>query len=154
MELMASMACPGCSSRGLVPVVYGFPSRALVHAQRNGHVALGGDYLVPGDAVWICRGRCRTQWQTWPWGRTPPQVCATGNRFLQQQRLGLEDAAAAGGAAARDGEEDGGDVGAASAGWVPTTVAAAASAAGGGGYVSGGGGGGAGGATWWGDTTD
>lgn len=72
---LGALRCPACCGSRLMPVVYGFPSVALVEAQRAGRVLLGGDYLHTEDPAWAC-GLCGEQWRTWPWavGGIPPPV--------------------------------------------------------------------------------
>ena len=60
-----AMTCPECLATRVTPIVYGFPSPALVSALRRGRVLLGGDYLVDGDPAWGCRA-CHSRWLRWP----------------------------------------------------------------------------------------
>jgi hypothetical protein len=60
-------SCPVCFSRStIVPVVYGFPSNALMDQYRKGLVQMGGDYLLEGAAVWACNN-CRGSFHTYPY---------------------------------------------------------------------------------------
>jgi hypothetical protein len=78
---LGALRCPCClSARSLTAVVYGFPSGALVAAQRNGRVLLGGDYLVDNDPAWACAA-CGLQWRAWPWAAGgPPEACPPAAR--------------------------------------------------------------------------
>lgn len=129
LELMAAMRCPVCSAPRLAPVVYGFPSQALVRAQRSGHVVLGGDYLVATDPSWVCLGFCATQWRTWPWGRNP-HVCdpGVGNGGLLQ-RLGVGAMARGGVGPPADDDDDASDAEADNRGPPDAALAAAAGSA-------------------------
>ena len=59
------LTCPECLTAKVTPMVYGFPSPALVTAMRAGTVLLGGDYLVEGNPTWACRA-CQSRWRSWP----------------------------------------------------------------------------------------
>lgn len=65
---LGAFRCPACLRAPLQPIVYGFPSPALVAAQRKSLVWLGGDYLIKGDPSWACMG-CESRWLTFPWAR-------------------------------------------------------------------------------------
>ncbi len=41
----------------MVPIVYGYPSAALVEASSRGHIVLGGCVVEPDQPEWVC-GRC------------------------------------------------------------------------------------------------
>jgi hypothetical protein len=78
---LGALRCPCClSARSLTAVVYGFPSGALVAAQRAARVLLGGDYLVDNDPAWACAA-CGLQWRAWPWAEGgPPEACPPAAR--------------------------------------------------------------------------
>ena len=74
-----AMTCPECLATRVTPIVYGFPSPALVSALRRGRVLLGGDYLVDGDPAWGCRA-CHSRWLRWPfaWPDVGPEQIERG----------------------------------------------------------------------------
>ena len=74
-----AMTCPECLAARVTPIVYGFPSPALVSALRRGRVLLGGDYLVDGDPAWGCRA-CQSRWLRWPfaWPDVGPEQIERG----------------------------------------------------------------------------
>ena len=51
----AGPSCPGCNSRELVPILYGYPSEGAFDAAARGEVALGGCCIRGDDPQWICR---------------------------------------------------------------------------------------------------
>ena len=73
------MTCPECLATRVTPIVYGFPSPALVSALMRGRVLLGGDYLVDGDPAWGCRA-CHSRWLRWPfaWPDVGPEQIERG----------------------------------------------------------------------------
>ena len=70
-EQERDMTCPECLSCKVMPIVYGFPSPALVTALKRSEVLLGGDYLVEGDPSWACR-LCQSRWRAWPFAWPDP----------------------------------------------------------------------------------
>lgn len=78
---LAAFRCPLCAQRPLSPIVYGFPSHALIAVQRAGCVLLGGDY--PDAPLWCCAG-CGNQWRSFPWAHggvphpCPPEARVAG----------------------------------------------------------------------------
>lgn len=51
------MRCPRCGrARGIVPILYGFPSPPLLALMRERLLILGGDHLIEDCHVWGCTG--------------------------------------------------------------------------------------------------
>ena len=73
------MTCPECLTSKVTPIVYGFPSPALVAAMRDGLVLLGGDYLVEGDPNWACKA-CQSRWRAWPFSWPDDALVAADER--------------------------------------------------------------------------
>ena len=94
----ADMICPECLTSKVTPIVYGFPSPALVAAMRGGVVALGGDYLVEGDPNWACKA-CQSRWRAWPFAWPDDALAAADERRLARvsSRPGLAGAGHGGG---------------------------------------------------------
>ena len=94
----ADMTCPECLTSKVTPIVYGFPSPALVAAMRGGVVALGGDYLVEGDPNWACKA-CQSRWRAWPFAWPDDALAAADERRLARvsSRPGLAGAGHGGG---------------------------------------------------------
>lgn len=68
--LLKSRPCVACGqTRGMVPIVYGFPAQCLMKAVRDGQLAMGWDYKNEGDANWECV-RCKYQSHCFPWDRS------------------------------------------------------------------------------------
>ena len=64
------MSCPVCGEeRGLVPIVYGFPSAPLMEMRRNKRCILGGDHLIEDCFVWGCV-MCNVSFKAFPY--SPP----------------------------------------------------------------------------------
>jgi len=62
-----SRTCPKCkASKVLVPVVYGYPSPALVEHHRRGLIVLMESCGLLGP-TWACLG-CRAEWDQYPFG--------------------------------------------------------------------------------------
>ena len=114
----ADMTCPECLTSKVTPIVYGFPSPALVAAMRGGVVALGGDYLVEGDPNWACKA-CQSRWRAWPFSWPDDALVAADERRRMRVNSrpgaagaghgGGEGAAAAAAAAASTGSRLGTD---------------------------------------------
>ncbi|KAJ9517460.1 hypothetical protein QJQ45_024918 [Haematococcus lacustris] len=65
----ASFSCPRCGKAGrLVPLVYGFPSVALLSGMRQRQLILGGDHLIEDCHCWACV-RCNASFRTYPFER-------------------------------------------------------------------------------------
>ena len=94
----ADMTCPECLTSKVTPIVYGFPSPALVAAMRGGVVLLGGDYLVEGDPNWACKA-CQSRWRAWPFAWPDDALAAADERRLARvsSRPGLAGAGHGGG---------------------------------------------------------
>eukprot|EP01041_Mallomonas_annulata_P006634 gene6634-13441_t len=60
-------SCPFCTaSETMLPVVYGFPSNALIHARSLGLLLMGGDGQLQGAAAWACK-QCHEECISYPW---------------------------------------------------------------------------------------
>lgn len=105
----ANMTCPECLTSKVTPIVYGFPSPALVAAMRDGLVLLGGDYLVEGDPNWACKA-CQSRWRAWPFS-WPDDALAPADerrRMRVSSRPGAAGAGHGGGGGRGGGGEDDG----------------------------------------------
>ena len=105
----ANMTCPECLTSKVTPIVYGFPSPALVAAMRDGLVLLGGDYLVEGDPNWACKA-CQSRWRAWPFS-WPDDALAPADerrRMRVNSRPGAAGAGHGGGGGRGGGGEDDG----------------------------------------------
>lgn len=93
LQLMfeARRACPVCGTAKLLPVVFGFPSPALLSGMAAGRLVLGGDHLIEDCHVWAC-GNCRSCFRCYPYA--PATNIAT---WLSEQasRVGTTEAPAA-----------------------------------------------------------
>ena len=58
----AAKRCPGCKDRGVVPIVYGYPSEELVREAELGLVELGGCMPEDKDPRWACT-KCGARWR-------------------------------------------------------------------------------------------
>lgn len=64
------MSCPVCGEdRGIVPIVYGYPSVQLMEKMRKKMCILGGDHLVEECFVWGCH-QCNESFKVHPF--SPP----------------------------------------------------------------------------------
>lgn len=62
-----SSTCMHCKEiSSVVPVVYGFPSQALVNQYRRKKLQMGGDYLMEGTAAFMCLS-CSVQFFSYPY---------------------------------------------------------------------------------------
>ncbi|HEV8045750.1 MAG TPA: hypothetical protein VGP38_11255 [Rubrobacter sp.] len=57
-----SKTCPGCGSRGVLPIFYGMPGPELVEESAAGRVALGGCVIFPEAPDWRCVA-CGHHWR-------------------------------------------------------------------------------------------
>ncbi len=103
----ADMTCPECLTSKVTPIVYGFPSPALVAAMRGGVVALGGDYLVEGDPNWACKA-CQSRWRAWPFSWPDDALVAADER--RRMRVSSRPGAAGAGHGGGGGRGGGGGV--------------------------------------------
>lgn len=101
----ADMTCPECLTSKVTPIVYGFPSPALVAAMRGGVVALGGDYLVEGDPNWACKA-CQSRWRAWPFSWPDDALVAADER--RRMRVSSRPGAAGAGHGGGGGRGGGG----------------------------------------------
>ena len=53
--------CPECSSAGVVPILYGMPTREAWEAAERGEFVLGGCTVDEGQPTWSCSA-CGHQW--------------------------------------------------------------------------------------------
>ncbi len=53
--------CPGCGSRSIVPIIYGYPTVETVLQAHRDELHLGGCYVTGDDPQFRCRG-CGTNW--------------------------------------------------------------------------------------------
>ena len=98
--------CPKCGAARLLPVVYGFPSGALLSGMASKRLVLGGDHLIENCHVWACSeyDGCRSSFRFYPYGDV--------RRWLRDDREQAErDAAMRGGAGRRRGGGGGGQQG-------------------------------------------
>jgi hypothetical protein len=47
--------CPDCGSRDSMPIVYGYPTEATLHASHRGELDLGGCIVMDGNPHWRCK---------------------------------------------------------------------------------------------------
>jgi hypothetical protein len=65
--LVHRMTCPVCGvERGLVPIVYGFPSAQLMTMMKNKKCILGGDHLIEDCHMWCCH-QCGESFKVYPY---------------------------------------------------------------------------------------
>ena len=53
--------CPKCSSKNIIPIVFGLPGPELEAEAMAGKVSLGGCIVSPDDPEWHCRD-CKHEW--------------------------------------------------------------------------------------------
>ena len=58
--------CAACHHGFVVPLVFGFPSAALMRAAECDRLRFGWDFKTAQDASWQCIG-CRSKFHQWPW---------------------------------------------------------------------------------------
>uniref|UniRef100_A0A061QQ85 F-box domain-containing protein n=1 Tax=Tetraselmis sp. GSL018 TaxID=582737 RepID=A0A061QQ85_9CHLO len=75
LKFEMEMRCLKCGNEKVVPLVFGFPSTALVERMRAGGVVLGGDYLADGEPTrepcWSCLS-CGVKYTRFPYAHVPP----------------------------------------------------------------------------------
>lgn len=53
--------CPDCSSRSIIPIVYGYPGRGMREDAREGRIILGGCMVDESSPSWYC-DHCMLSW--------------------------------------------------------------------------------------------
>ncbi|GFR45004.1 hypothetical protein Agub_g6314 [Astrephomene gubernaculifera] len=66
LSYLTHLRCPRCGAADIVPIVYGFPSPALLEGMRRRRLILGGDHLIEDCHVWGCTA-CTASFRHFPY---------------------------------------------------------------------------------------